>query len=165
MRGGDLLLGAGDPRGHGGLRHQERAGHLGRGQPAHQPQGEGDLSLARQGLVAAGEDQPQPVVVTQAVLGSGYRLFGNDQRQPAAEHRLAAQHIQGPMPRDAGQPGTRPVGDPGLRPGLRGLRVRVLGALLGEIEVPGQLGGAGQHPGPLAAVRLCDRRDDLLTHP
>ena len=36
-RRGDLLLGPGDPRGHGGFLDQERARDLGRGQPAHQP--------------------------------------------------------------------------------------------------------------------------------
>src|SRR5215831_18537421 len=38
--GGDLLLGPGDPGSHGRLAGQERAGDLGGGQPAQQPQGE-----------------------------------------------------------------------------------------------------------------------------
>jgi hypothetical protein len=42
---------------------------------------------------------------------------------------------------------------------------RVLGTLLREIEIPGELSGGGEHLGPLAAVRLRARRDDLSIHP
>ena len=43
--GGDLLLRPGDPGRHRRLADQERAGHLGGGQPAQQPQRERDLRL------------------------------------------------------------------------------------------------------------------------
>ena len=59
----DLGLRAGDPLTHGGLWHQEGAGDLGDGQPADQAQRQRDPGLHRQGRVAAGEDQPEPVVL------------------------------------------------------------------------------------------------------
>jgi hypothetical protein len=163
--GDDLLLGARDPRGHGGLLHQEGAGHLGRRQPAQQPQGQGDLGVAGQGRVTAGEDEPQAAVIDQAVFGPGHRLVRYKQRQSPAQHRFAAQYIPGAVPRDGREPGAWSIWDAGQRPGLQRLCVRVLGALLREIEVPSQVRGGGEHPGPFAAVRLRDRRDDLRTHP
>ncbi len=152
--GDDLLLGPGDPRGHRGLLHQERAGHLGRGQTAHQPQRQGDLGVPGQGGVAAGEDEPQTVVVARPSSGPGTDSSGDEQRQRPAQHRLAAQHVAGPVARGGRQPGAGPVRDARPRPGLQRLRVRVLGALLGEVEVAGQMRGGGEHPGPVAAVRL-----------
>ena len=56
-------------------------------------------------------------------------------------------------------------GMPVRGPGLQRLGVRVLGALLRQVEVPGQARRRGEHPGPLATVRLRDRRDDLGAHP
>ena len=44
---GDLLLGAHQPLGHRGLRHQERAGDLGRGEPAQRAQRERHLRPRR----------------------------------------------------------------------------------------------------------------------
>ena len=60
--GGDLLLGPGDPGSHGRLAGQERAGDLGGSQPAQQPQGERHPGVRGERWVAAGEDQPQPVI-------------------------------------------------------------------------------------------------------
>ncbi len=60
---GDLPLGSGDPLRHGGLRQQERPRDLGRGQPAHDPQGQRDLRGLRERRMAAGEDQLQPLVL------------------------------------------------------------------------------------------------------
>ena len=106
-RGGDLLLGPGDPRGHGRFLYQERPCHLGRGQSADQSQGERDLSVAGQGRVTAGEDQAQPVVVGELVVRPGGRRLGDQQRHGPAEHDLAAQHVEGPVARDGREPGAR----------------------------------------------------------
>ncbi len=61
--GFDLLLGAADPGGHRGLGDQEGPGHLGGGEAADGPQGEGDLRGRGQRGVAAQEQQVQGVVV------------------------------------------------------------------------------------------------------
>jgi hypothetical protein len=68
--GGDLLLGTGDPGGHGRLAGQERVRDLGGSQPAQQPQSERDPRVHGERGVAAGEDQPQPVI--------GDRVLGTD---------------------------------------------------------------------------------------
>ena len=65
----DLALGPDQPLGHGRLGHQEGAGDLGGGEPAQQPQGQRHLGPGAEGGVAAGEDQPQPVVAHGALLG------------------------------------------------------------------------------------------------
>ena len=66
LRGLDLLLRAGDPLGHRGLRDEERLRDLGHGQAAEQPQGQRHPGLRRERRVAAGEDQPEPVVLDDA---------------------------------------------------------------------------------------------------
>ncbi len=58
----DLALGPDQPLRHRRLRHQERVRDLRRAQPAEQPQGQRDLRGGAQRGMAAGEDQPQPVV-------------------------------------------------------------------------------------------------------
>jgi hypothetical protein len=62
----DLGLRAGDPLPHGTLGHQEGAGDLGHGQPAEHAQRQRHAGFHRQRRVAAGEDQPQAVVVDGA---------------------------------------------------------------------------------------------------
>ena len=162
MRAAAIFFGAGDPGGHGGLLHQEGAGDLGGGKPAHQAQGQGDLGLPGQGGVAAGEDEREAFVGQQALLGAGRRLGRHQQGQGAAQHRFAAQDVQGPVAGGGREPGGRTVRDAGPGPGLERLGVRVLGALLGQVQVAGEPGGGGQHPGPVAAVGQCHRRDDVI---
>src|SRR5262249_24843924 len=58
------------------------------------------------------------------------------------------------------QPCARPLRDPVGGPRAQRLRVRVLGALLGEVEVTGEPGGGRVHQRPVAAVRLGDRFGD-----
>ena len=63
----DLALGPHQPLGHRRLGHEEGAGDLGRGEAAEGAQGERDPGLEGERRVAAGEDQPQPVVGDAAV--------------------------------------------------------------------------------------------------
>ncbi len=65
----DLALGPDNPLRHRRLGHQEGAGDLARGEPAEQPQRERHLRARRERRMAAGEDQPEPIVVHGALLG------------------------------------------------------------------------------------------------
>ena len=67
-RGGDLLLGPRHPRRHRRLADQERVRDVGGRHAAHEPQRQRHLRLARQRRVAAGEDEPQPVVGDHVVV-------------------------------------------------------------------------------------------------
>jgi hypothetical protein len=58
----DLAFGSHQPLRQGWLRHQEGARNLVRCQAAESAQGKGDLRLTVECGMAAGEDQPQPVV-------------------------------------------------------------------------------------------------------
>ena len=64
----DLGLGPDQPLGHGRFRHQEGARDLGRGEPAEQPERQRHLGGRAERRVAAGEDEPQPVVAHRALL-------------------------------------------------------------------------------------------------
>src|SRR5712664_1563661 len=66
----DLSLGPHDPLGHCGGRREERAGDLLGREPAHLTQRQRHLGVRRQGRMAAGEDQPQAVVIN-AIVGYG----------------------------------------------------------------------------------------------
>src|SRR6202035_2720833 len=65
----DLAFGPDEPLGHGGFGHQEGAGDLGGGEPAQEPERQGDLGAGGERGVAAGEDQAQPVIAHGAVSG------------------------------------------------------------------------------------------------
>src|SRR5215469_16859995 len=109
--------------------HQERTGDLPGGQAAHHPQGERDLSGPRQRRVAAGEDQPQPLVPR------GLDRRPLQLRQLGAVVVRAPQPVQGPPPGDREQPRTGPLGDPFRRPVLQRGEHRVLDQVFGGCEV------------------------------
>lgn len=166
--GGDLLLGAGDPRGHRRLGHQEGARDLGRGESADQTQGQCDLGLAGQSRMTAGADQSQTVVgklwvvrVDRIENGCLDGLFVCDQqRQRPARGGLPAQQIQGVVARHRGQPGRGPRRNSVRGPSHQRLGVRVLNAFLGEFEVMGHPHGRRQHERPLPAMRVGHRGGD-----
>ncbi len=162
----DLGLRAGDALLHGGPLHQERAGDLGHGQAAHHAQRQRHPRLHRQRRMAAGEDQPEPVVV------DGAQRF----RRGGVVHELrcfvlVVAFVLAPDPVDGlavgggGQPGARvgrqAVGPPPLDCG----RERLGRRLLGDVEIAETPGQGGDHPGPLLAVSLGDRLMDVdLVH-
>lgn len=85
----------------------------------------------------------------------------HQQRQLAVRRAVAAQHVQRPPPRRGGEPGARVTGDAPLSPGVEGGDERVLGALLGDIEIAHQAHRRGKYEGPLATVRLGKRLANL----
>ena len=112
--------------------------------------------------MAAGEDQPQPVVRepdSPASPGPASVVL-DEQRQRPAQRRLAAGAGRGRGAARRGQPGAGLRRDAALRPGREGRGVRVLDALLGEVEVAGDAHRRGEHEGPLATVRVGHRRGD-----
>ena len=91
----DLALGPHQALRHGRLGDEEGAGDLCRGQAGEGAQRERDPRLERQRRVAAGEDQPQPVVRHSAVVRLGRLVGGRQHRhllQLGGPGRGAAQH-------------------------------------------------------------------------
>ena len=144
-------LAAGDPPGHRRLRHQERAGDLGRGQAADRAQGQCDLRGGRQCGVAAQEQQDQCVVgVGRRVGPGGQAVAGRDLPGsgllPALPGLLRAQEVGQPTGGDGDQPAAWTGGDSVGRPLARGGEQRLLDGVLGEVEMP---------------VSSCQRAEDL----
>ena len=78
----DLAFRPDQPLSHRRLGDEERAGDLRGAQAAEQPERQRDLRLPRERGVAAGEDQPQPVILHGVLLGLA--LLGRFARRPAA---------------------------------------------------------------------------------
>ena len=109
--------------------------------------------LCRQRRVAAGEAQPQPVVLDPA-RGSPLRFLGEIGGCPQPQllklgrpDRLTAQAVERPVAGGGHQPGTGVTGHPVAFPALQGSRESVLGALFRQAAVAGDAGQA------------CDRGD------
>ena len=158
----DLVLGPDQALGHGLLGDHERPGDLRGGQPGQRAQRQGDPRLQRQRRVAAGEDQPEPVVGDAAVVVVKVGIAGNGQGsrlpQPGRLGGAAAEPVQRAVARHRGQPGAGTARDAVARPGLQCLREGVLRALLGQVPVAGHPDQGGHDPAPLLAERLGDRR-------
>ena len=109
-----------------GLADQEGAGHVGGGQPAHQPQGQRHLRRPVQRRVAAGDDQPQPVVgqlgvvrpVVEQLAGPRHGVVLDQQRQVPPLHAPVPDDVERAAPGRRRQPGTRAA------PGCRGAASR-----------------------------------------
>ena len=168
-RVGDLALRAHDPLAHGRLGDQEGAGDLAGRHAPERAQRERHTRGHLQRRVAAGEDQPQPVVDDRALVVHGWlHVLGVQARQlgqalGAIGHRpVAAQAIDRPPPRGGGDPrpgiGRNPVAPPD---GDRRLE-RVLHRVLGQLEVADLPDQGGQHDRPLVAKRARDRGGDRV---
>jgi hypothetical protein len=164
----DLALGADDPLRHRGLGHQQRAGDLGGSQPGQRPQRERDPRLERQGRVAAGEDEPEPVIADAVVAGRrevpAGRLGRLQQRRLAQLGglvRAAAEHVDRTVAGGGGQPGAGAGGHAVAFPRLQGAGERVLRALLGQVPVAGDRDQGGDDLAPLGREGGADRCLDL----
>ena len=99
-------------------------GHLFGAQPAQGAQSQGYPGLRREAGVAAGEDEPQQVVLDD--LGPGVLLGEHDldvrpgrQRLLGGPSRLAPDQVDGAAPCGGTQPGDRVVRDAVARPRLQ----------------------------------------------
>jgi len=135
--------------------------------PPEGPQGEGDPGLGRQGRVAAGEDQPQPVVgdgVHLVVLPAGRLQQG--QGSPAlGQPALAAEPVDGLVAGGGDDPGPGPVGDARARPTLDGDQEGLLDRLLGQVEVAEDTDEGGHGLPGLLPEHPLDQRTGLCGHP
>ena len=124
--------------------------------------------------MAAGEDQPEPVVgkgrrrvlrlsSTGGILGGGTGL--DEQGQFARQGGLPAYRIEGAAACRRGEPRPGTGRDAAPCPGGQRLRVRLLNALLGQVDVARDAHRRGEHEGPLATVRIGDSGTDLLAGP
>ncbi len=154
---GDLLLGPRDAGRHGGLADEERPRHLGRREPAHQAERQRDLGVGAEGRVTAREDQPEAVIDD---LG-GVRFLGpqllrplDEAGQGSAVGRGAPGHVEGTAAGHRRQPCARFGRDTPGRPGRQRTGVRVLDALLRQVDVAGDAHRRGEHERPLTTVRL-----------
>ena len=103
--------------------------------------------------MAAGEDQPEPVVGDVIGLDRvGGDVILDEQRQRPPQGRLAPEYVERPVAGDRGQPGARPVGD-AIRPRHQGFGERVLDALLCQVQVVRDAHRRGEDEAPLAPVR------------
>ena len=156
-RGGrDLFLARVDPGRHGRLRDEEGLGDLGRGQPTDRRRVSAP-GLAGDRRVAAGEDgRSRCDGVTSAASGSGAAFAAG---RVTSRGQLAAQGLVAPVVRrwPAGgrrrEPGARVGRMPSRVQRVQGGTVRVLHALLGQVDVAGDARRRGGHEGPLATVR------------
>ena len=154
----DLPLGADQPLGHRRLGDEERAGDLAGGQAAQRPQRQRHLRLDGERRVAAGEDQLQPLV---GEGGLGHRALGRrlplQQRGLPRQRLVAAQPVDRAVAAGRDQPRAGIRRDALARPPLGGHRERLLGGLLGEVEVAEEADQRRQNTSPLVAEDLLER--------
>jgi hypothetical protein len=146
-RDGDLLFRADQAFGHGGLAGQEGSCHLGHRQPTQGPQSERDLGFQRDGRVAAGEDEAQPLVGDAAVVG--FQRRRHQVGQLGRGDPVVPDHVDGVVARGRGQPGLRTAGYAVAPPRRQRFGERVLGRILGEIPVAGDRDEIGDDPAPI----------------
>ena len=143
---------------HRRLRHEECAGDLVRRKAAEGPQRERDLGVERQRGVTAGEDELQSLVgdlrLVQLIL-LGLRHL--EQAGLRRQRSIAPDAVDRPVAGRGQQPGARVVRRPVAGPALGGDRERLLGGLLGELEVAEEADQVGEDAAPLVAEDLLER--------
>jgi hypothetical protein len=113
--------------------------------------------------MATGEDQLEPFVFDHGVVDLVFGGLGQlEQMRLGGERALAADPVDRPVARGGVQPAARVGRNPFGRPALRGDRERVLGGILGEVEVAEEADQVGDDTPPLVAE---DRLDRQLTCP
>jgi hypothetical protein len=161
LGGLDLVLGADETTRHRWLCHQERSCDLLGRQAAKQPQSERHLRLRGQSRVAAGEDEPQPVVVhgshllehaRLAVAGSEHRHLAEQLPAPC----LAAQPVDGMVAGGRGDPAARIGRHAIARPLSQGDGEGLLDRVLGDVDVAEGTDQGGQRPARLLAEDPAD---------
>jgi hypothetical protein len=95
-------------------------------------EGQRDLGRLREGRVAAGEDEREPVVVARCRFGLA---IGREQGQLLLAGRPAPDRVEGLAPGGRDEPPRRIRRHAFVRPVLESLRERILQCLLGPVEV------------------------------
>ena len=141
------------------LGNQERPRDLLRPQPAERAQRERNLRLEIQRGMAAGENQLEPLVLDHRVVQLVHRHFGHLQLPGLLGQRsLSPDPVDRPVARGDRQPRARVGRNSVAGPSLRGNRKRLLGGLLGEIEIAEETDQRGKHTPPLVPENLSQQR-------
>src|SRR2546423_2821039 len=107
--------------------------------------------------MAAREDQLQPLVRDRCLVHDVLNWFRHvEQAQLRREGAIAADAVDRAVARGGHQPGSRAVRCPGAGAALGGCGERLLGGLLGELEVAEEADQAGEHAAPLVAEDLLE---------
>ena len=154
---------------HEALRHGDRGDQEGardfiRLETAQRTQRQGHLRVLGKRRVTASEDQAQPVVRDLLAVGfvelersyhtlRGERVPGQLLQLPL-QPGLAAEAIDGPVPRRLDDPRPREFRHPGGPPGVQRGDERLLGDLFGQIEVANLTDQGGHDSAPVGAVDL-----------
>ena len=156
----DLALGADEPLRHRRLGDQEGARDLLGVEAAERAQRQRHLRLGRQRRVAAGEDQLEPLVGERASPSSSSSTASRhlEQLRLGGERAVAADPVDRAVAGGGDQPGARVRRRAVAGPALGGGRERLLGGLLGEVEVAEEADQGGQDAAPLLAEDPLDQR-------
>jgi hypothetical protein len=158
----DFLLGAHQALPHRLLTDQKGTRHLCRGESADRAQRQRDLHLGRKGRMAAGEDQPQHVVIENArirrIVARGRIEFElmRERLLLATERDVAADAIDRLVAPDTDQPRAGIMRRLFLGPTLQRDRKGVLQRVLGEIEIADEADQRGERSPRLGAEDLFD---------
>ena len=157
----DLRLAPDDPLRHGRGSGQEGGSDLIGREAAHLAEGERDLDFRIDGRVAAGEDEPQPVVLDLLARSGRVRL--GDLREPpgdlpmlAVEGAAAAQGVDRLEPPRGYEPGPRVIRDAFPPPPLDRCGEGFMQRLLRQVKVPHQPHQRCEDPTRLRPVELLD---------
>ena len=141
---GDPLLGAQQPLAHRRLADQEHPGHLLGRQPRDDLERERDPRLHRQRWMAAGEDEPEPVVGDGTVVHCGLLhllvqlLLDTQLGELGAFGAGPPDHVERAALRGGREPGRRVAGNAVARPGQQRALGGVGDSVLGEVPVAGR---------------------------
>src|SRR5919106_1651466 len=157
--GPDLVLRAHQSLGHRRLRDQESARNLARGQAAERPQGESDLCIGSECRMTAGEDEFEPLIwKRRRVRAILYRLGHVEQAGLRGQLAIAANAVDGPVPRRRHEPGAGIRGDAVSGPAFCGDGEGLLRGFLGEVEVAEEADQRSEDTAPVVAESLLEDR-------
>jgi hypothetical protein len=109
--------------------------------------------------VTAGEDQLEPLVFDHSVIRLVLGHLGHlKRRQLGGERALTADPVDRSVTRGRDEPGAGVLGSSVARPALGRDRERVLGGLLGELEVAEKADQVREDAPPLIPEYLLDQR-------
>src|SRR5437763_2826613 len=110
--------------------------------------------------MAAGKDQLEALVLDRRIVVElvHRRLRNLEQSGLLSQRPLPPDAVNGPVTGTREQPGAWVIGNAIARPPFGGHRERLLSGLLGEVEVAEETDQRGEHPAPLLAEDLLQRR-------
>src|SRR5581483_1353674 len=132
--------------GHRRLAGEQRGGGLLGTEPAECAQRQRDPGLGGERRMAAGEDEPQLVVLDHVLTWLGHARLQQLDRLPLlpAAQTLAAQGVQRLAPRGHREPGARALGHAGARPVAQRGDDRLLDGVLREAQVADRTDQGGE---------------------